>query len=145
MLCSRLYRQVEDKTLRPSAPEATKLEQQEALHTAEEPPRKKRKGPKGPNPLSVKKKDSKPACPLHEWHAAGTRATEDLDDGEEGSGADADADADAGASHPLNVAQDTALAGPRGHKRKRRRKTAQTLPENAVLKNATTETDAEST
>jgi U3 small nucleolar RNA-associated protein 23 len=141
MLCSRLCRQAEDKTLRPSAPEATKLEQQEALHTAEEPPRKKRKGPKGPNPLSVKKKDSKPARPAREGLAAGTRATEDSDDGDEGSGADADA----GASHSLDVAQDTASAGPRGHKRKRRRKTAQTLPENALLKNATTETDAEST
>ena len=43
------YVQAEEKALLPSAPESRQV-------TTEEVPKRKRKGPKGPNPLSVKKK-----------------------------------------------------------------------------------------
>ncbi|KAL0950972.1 hypothetical protein HGRIS_007720 [Hohenbuehelia grisea] len=46
----------EQQRLRPSAPDLALVKP----GGTEEPPRKKRKGPKGPNPLSVKKKADKP-------------------------------------------------------------------------------------
>ena len=56
---SRAYsvRQAEEQALHPSAPEAAKL----PTAAPSEPPKKKKKGPKGPNPLSVKKKKPKPS------------------------------------------------------------------------------------
>ncbi|PCH33571.1 Fcf1-domain-containing protein [Wolfiporia cocos MD-104 SS10] len=45
----------EERALHPSAPELAKL----PSTAAAEPPKKKKKGPKGPNPLSVKKKKAK--------------------------------------------------------------------------------------
>jgi len=48
-------RDTEEKALLPSAPERGQV----VGPGAEEPPKKKRKGPKGPNPLSVKKKKVK--------------------------------------------------------------------------------------
>jgi len=50
---------VEEKALHPSAPEIATL----PSTAPPEPPKKKRKGPKGPNPLSVKKKKPKPDIP----------------------------------------------------------------------------------
>ncbi|KAH9944452.1 PIN domain-like protein [Epithele typhae] len=84
----------EENALRPSEPETQAL--QSAAPAPAEPPRKK-KGPKGPNPLSVKKKKPKvdagtSSKPQSETNNAGEkrkREVEGLDDGEqhtEGSG-----------------------------------------------------------
>ena len=48
---------MENDALGPSTSEKSKILSQE--QPSNEPPRKKRKGPKGPNPLSVKKKKPK--------------------------------------------------------------------------------------
>jgi U3 small nucleolar RNA-associated protein 23 len=110
--------------------ESSKLEQQDALHAPEEPPHKKRKGPKGPNPLSMKKKKARPdarqADRAEDGHAGGQRDPCALAGPKDGKG-DVNADrvldvTEASASRP---AEGTMPDGPRGHKRKRRRKGAQ--------------------
>ncbi|KAL6299026.1 Fcf1-domain-containing protein, partial [Sparassis latifolia] len=55
-------RSVEEEALHPSAPELAALPTslKDDADADTEPVRKKRKGPKGPNPLSVKKKKAKP-------------------------------------------------------------------------------------
>ncbi|OCH96485.1 Fcf1-domain-containing protein [Obba rivulosa] len=79
---------MEEKTLLPSAPEMEKLSSTSAVPAAVEPSRKKRKGPKGPNPLSVKKKKTKSdqSAPAHrktgdqEKQAGAKRRREDDDE-----------------------------------------------------------------
>ena len=72
-----------------------------------EPPRKKKKGPKGPNPLSVKKKKPKPGATVPKQSADSV-----VQAGEKRKRHDVDDDSTA---HKLEGS---------GHKRKRRRKHA---------------------
>ncbi|KAI0778105.1 PIN domain-like protein [Trametes elegans] len=91
----------EEKALHPSAPEAAKL----PARAPTEPPRKKKKGPKGPNPLSVKKKKTqtesgKPVKSADSQASGEKRKREEETD----------------ANHSAQRSEGT------GHKRKRRRK-----------------------
>ncbi|KAI0669979.1 Fcf1-domain-containing protein [Trametes maxima] len=111
----------EEKALHPSAPESATL----PTSGVEDPPRKKKKGPKGPNPLSVKKKKPK-------TDAAKPSKKEESDDtkpqvGEKRKRAD---DVEAPAS--TEVRSETT-----GHRRRRRRKHASNASTEAevVLKN----------
>jgi len=105
----------EQRQMLPSASESAKVAQSKP---AEEPPRKKRKGPKGPNPLSVKKKAKQPSTP-----ALKGATTEDTDKAggkrkraEDGHSDHANPDASSGS----------------GHKRKRHRKGTSTAVAGAV-------------
>ncbi|OJT11822.1 rRNA-processing protein utp23 [Trametes pubescens] len=95
----------EEKALHPSAPEAATLPT-----TAPEERPKKKKGPKGPNPLSVKRKktESSATAPAKKGGNGANANTGDKRERED------DAEADAPASQPDTI----------GHKRKRRRKHA---------------------
>lgn len=101
-----LVSQMEEKTLHPSAPELASLP---STSTIVEPPRKKKKGPKGPNPLSVKKKKSKPDQSASAPRKSGSQEME------------------AGAKRKRDdvneVGEHPSVEGSNGHKRKRRRKT----------------------
>ncbi|EKM60980.1 uncharacterized protein PHACADRAFT_247246 [Phanerochaete carnosa HHB-10118-sp] len=104
----------EQQQMLPSALETAKVAQSKP---AEEPPRKKRKGPKGPNPLSVKKKKVKrPPAPLPK-----RPATEDTDKvgGKRKR-------VEAGQSEHANASSGS------GHDRKRRRNGASTTVVSAV-------------
>lgn len=87
----------------PSAPELAKLP---SAQTAPQPPRK-RKGPKGPNPLSVKKKKAAPTPAL----------PKNLDAGKVEVGKKRKAHDDDGDDRTVKSPGET------GHKRKRRRRT----------------------
>ena len=96
------HAQAEEQTLHPSAPEMANLP---SSGVPAEPP-KKRKGPKGPNPLSVKKKKSKDEVDTHNKKQESERS-------------------DAGSKRKLTEQYDGVDAQPPGgRKRKRRRKTA---------------------
>ncbi|KAI0724472.1 Fcf1-domain-containing protein [Cerioporus squamosus] len=92
----------EEKALHPTAPEAAKL----PTTAPTEPPRKKKKGPKGPNPLSVKKKKPNAAATTKDAPPAKSKA----EVGEKRRREDGDVDSSS-----------THMEGT-GHKRKRRRK-----------------------
>jgi U3 small nucleolar RNA-associated protein 23 len=120
---SRLI-QAEEQGQRPTAKEASKLEEQKDLHAPDEPPRKKRKGPKQPNPLSMKKKQAKPdtrqgqRSTTRTADGAGKQATSHAEHGSEitekvGAGS-------VPAVSPLAEVWDAQST--RGHKRKRKRK-----------------------
>ncbi|KAL4243483.1 PIN domain-like protein [Abortiporus biennis] len=91
----------EQKLLLPSASETSRLQ---TTPVQTEPPKKKKKGPKGPNPLSVKKK--KPATAQNNEVSSGAKRKRDNDEG--------------GEDHAEKVSE----AAHSGHKRKRRRKGA---------------------
>lgn len=97
---------MEDEALRPSASETSRL----APKTVpEEPPKtKKRTGPKGPNPLSVKKKKPKESTPAKK-HVDNTARVGEKRKHEESEGASA----------PVDLKMEAEASG---HKRKRRRK-----------------------
>ncbi|KAI0651775.1 Fcf1-domain-containing protein [Trametes meyenii] len=95
----------EEKILHPSAPETAALPA-----AAEEPSRKKKKGPKGPNPLSVKKKKPKAEGTVRSKNKEGEDAKEQA--GEKRKRVD---EGEMSAS-PTMTLEAT------GHKRKRRRK-----------------------
>ena len=96
--------QAEEKALHPTAPEAEKLP---STSTPVDPPRKKKKGPKGPNPLSVKKKKPK----------ADTSAPPNSSETKAMVGEKRRRDDD-GADNPVSQTEGAAST----HKRKRRRK-----------------------
>lgn len=105
--CSYAHRvcpcsQEEEKALHPTAPEAAKL----PTTAPTEPPRKKKKGPKGPNPLSVKKKKPKPEASAT---AKKVQVESKADVGEKRKREDDDGESSAPHIEPT------------GHKRKRRR------------------------
>ncbi|KAI0762909.1 PIN domain-like protein [Fomes fomentarius] len=107
----------EEKALHPTAPEAAKL----PLAAPEEPPRKKKRGPKGPNPLSVKKKKSKPGDTTlkksrDQDAVTGQKRKRDVDEDREGPSA-------------------TQLPES-GHKRKRKRKQSATSAAAQVVENS---------
>ncbi|RPD82633.1 PIN domain-like protein [Lentinus tigrinus ALCF2SS1-7] len=94
----------EEKALHPTAPEAAKIP---SAATPTEPIRKKKKGPKGPNPLSVKKRKPKPEASAT---ARNTTAESESAIGEKRKREDDD-----GQSSAAHTERS-------GHKRKRRRK-----------------------
>jgi U3 small nucleolar RNA-associated protein 23 len=100
--------QAEHQILLPSISEATQLAA--VAPPSEEPPRKKRKGPKGPNPLSVKSKKTMPSEKAISKSASVRLTGKVANTGEK----------------RKHVADDEVEDGGRntGHKRKRRRKTA---------------------
>jgi U3 small nucleolar RNA-associated protein 23 len=98
--------------------EATKLDAQDAAHASAEPPRKKRKGPKGPNPLSVKKKKAQPDA----RRPPRTRSADVHGRADGATHEHAQAAPERAPSPTEDGADDTGPTAPRGHKRKRRKK-----------------------
>jgi U3 small nucleolar RNA-associated protein 23 len=108
--------QTEEQALKPKASEAEKIEKNNAAHAPTEPPRKKRMGPKGPNPLSVKRKKVPENNGRPGPRTGTSTAGEKRKRPESGEGADRPVHAGAGE-------HEDALEGAKtGHKRKRRRK-----------------------
>lgn len=115
-----LFAQEEEKGMLPTAPETIALTALDGTKVDSEPPKKKKKGPKGPNPLSVKKKkvsetsqgrNSERSKPGHE------RSTK------VGQKRKRDEEHDARISHPEEETRPGLEEGG-GHRRRRRRKNA---------------------
>lgn len=129
---------MEEAGQKASAPERAKIQAVDALNAPQEPPRKKKTGPKGPNPLSMKKKKPKVEVPRVRQGPGGgkgkERAVGRSDIGEDGSveaGAKRKRQADRQEEddHAWDVGKIKGYEGESegdkmggGHKRKRRRK-----------------------
>jgi hypothetical protein len=127
----KAHDQAEEQGQRPDQREVAKIEEQNALHALEEPARKKRKGPKGPNPLSVRKKQPRSAGDHHADHTTGRRKTDPAQEDDNHAFAEPDANAADStgiphASDPFSSrgAAEATSTSTRGHKRKRTRKVA---------------------